>query len=258
MGVRTLDGKRALVTGASRGIGRAIAIAFAAEGAAVAIGGRDVTRTCSVCQEIGERGGTATPCPGDVGDEAGAADVVDAAIRGLGGLDVVVNNAGVIAPYERQPHEWEPADFDAVLRTNLRGPFLVSRLAIPHLLAAGGGVLLHVSSIAAVTVWEGEFAYGVAKAGLNMFSHHLAVEYAAQGIRSNTLLPASVATEAHEAALARAPDRAVVERDLLARHPVGRFADVREIASAAVFLCSDQAPFLTGAEVRIDGGYSRR
>ena len=191
------------MTGASRGIGRAIAIAFAAEGAAVAVGGRDTARTSAVCEEIGGRGGTATPCPGDVGDEAGAADVVDAAIRGLGGLDIYVINAGVIAPYERQPHDWEPSDFDAVW-DEPAGSLSVSRLAIPHLLAAGGGALLHVSSIAAVTVWEGEFAYGVAKAGLNMFSHHLAVEYAAQGIRSNTILPASVATEAHEAALARA------------------------------------------------------
>jgi NAD(P)-dependent dehydrogenase (short-subunit alcohol dehydrogenase family) len=253
-----LQGKRALVTGASRGIGRAIACAFAAEGAAVAVGGRDVGRTAAVTAEIGDRGATAVACPGDVGEEASAAQVVDAAVRGLGGLDVVVNNAGVIAPYERPLHEWEAADFDDVLRTNLRGPFLVTRCALPHLLAGGGGVFLHVSSVAAVTVWAGEVAYGVAKGGLNMLSHHVAVEYGAHGIRSNTLLPGSVRTEAHEAALARAPDRESVERELLALHPVGRFADVDEIARTAVFLCSDQAPFLTGADVRIDGGYALR
>jgi NAD(P)-dependent dehydrogenase (short-subunit alcohol dehydrogenase family) len=252
-----LDGKRALVTGASSGIGRAVANAFAGEGAAVAVAGRDPDRTRRTCEEIERAGGTAVELLGDVSSESGAASVVERAVAGLGGLDALVNNAGIDADDWKPVHEWDVALFDSILSTNLRGPFLVSKFALPHLIAAGGGSVVHMSSICAITVWAGDCAYDVSKAGLNMLSDHIAVEYGPQGIRSNTLMPGVIRTELHESVMEAMDDGRAFERELLGRHPIGRFGDVVEVAEATVFLCSDEARFLTGANVSIDGGYSR-
>ncbi|TML89811.1 MAG: SDR family oxidoreductase [Actinobacteria bacterium] len=249
-----LDGKRALVTGASSGIGRAVANRFAREGARVAVAGRDADRTQRTVDEIGDAG---VPLLGDVSTEEGALGVVEGAARALGGLDAVVSNAGVDATEWPKLHEWEIAEFDHILAVNLRGPFLVAKFAIPHLLAAGGGSIVHMSSVCAVTVWEGDCAYDVSKAGLNMLSDHIAVEYGPQGIRSNTLMPGVIETELHRSVMDALPNGAELEAELRERHPIGRFGDVAEVADACVFLCSDEARFMTGANISIDGGYSR-
>lgn len=253
-----MQGRRALVTGASSGIGRAIAERFAREGAAVAVGGRDEERTRATCEAIAAAGGTAVPVLGDVGSEPGAGAVVTAACEALGGLDVLVNNAGIDADDWVPVHEWDVARFDEILRTNLRGPFLVSRCAIPHLLRAGpGAAVLHISSVCAVTVWPGDCAYDISKAALNMLSDHIAVEYGPQGLRSNTLMPGCIATELHERVMAAMDDDGATERELLARHPIGRIGTVEEVADAAVLLCAGEAQFMTGSNILIDGAYSR-
>jgi len=249
-----LEGTRALVTGASSGIGRAVAKRFAREGARVAVGGRDAERTQRTVDEIGD---AAVPLLGDVSTEEGALGVVEGAARALGGLDAVVSNAGVDATEWPKLHEWEIAEFDRILAVNLRGPFLVAKFAIPHLLAAGGGSIVHMSSVCAVTVWEGDCAYDVSKAGLNMLSDHIAVEYGPQGIRSNTLMPGVIETELHRSVMDALPNGAELEAQLRERHPIGRFGEVEEVADACVFLCSDEARFMTGANISIDGGYSR-
>lgn len=251
-----LSGKRAIVTGASSGIGRAIALRLAENGAFVAAAGRDAEATAATCAEIEHGGGRGEPCLGDVGDENGAATVVGTAVSRLGGIDVLVNCAGIVGPYVRPVHQWEADDVDRVIRTNLRGCFLMAKLAIPHMLAAGGGAIVHVSSVCAITVWSGEWVYGAAKAGLNALSNHIAVEYAADGIRSNTLMPGWIDTPMNRRWLDDCPDRNKVESQLLDRHPVGRFGHVDEIAAVAAFFCSDQARFMTGANVTVDGGYS--
>jgi NAD(P)-dependent dehydrogenase (short-subunit alcohol dehydrogenase family) len=252
-----LTGKRALVTGGSSGIGREVAKAFAAEGAAVAVGGRDVERTQATVDAITAAGGTAIAVIGDVSDVAGAEDVVAKAAAGLGGLDSLVNNAGIDAIEWMPVADWDIAEFDRIIATNLRGPFLVAKFAIPHLLAAGGGSIVNMSSVCAITVWAGDCGYDISKAGLNMLSDHLAVEYGPQGIRSNTLMPGVIRTELHESVMEAMDDGRAFERELLSRHPIGRFGAVDEVADACVFLCADEAGFLTGANISIDGAYSR-
>jgi NAD(P)-dependent dehydrogenase (short-subunit alcohol dehydrogenase family) len=252
-----MSGKRALVTGASSGIGRAIALAFAAHGAAVAVGGRDAERVAATVEEIAGQGGRAVPALGDVSLEADARRVVDEAVEALGGLDVVVNNAGIDASDWHDVADWPVELFDEILAVNLRGPFLVSKFAIPHLLAAGGGSMLHISSVCAVTVWAGDVGYDVSKAGLNMLSDHIAVEYGSRGIVSNTLMPGVVRTPLHENVMEGMNDGRAFERVLQSRHPIGRFGTVEEVADAAVFLCSGSTPFMTGANITIDGAYSR-
>jgi NAD(P)-dependent dehydrogenase (short-subunit alcohol dehydrogenase family) len=254
---RRLQGVRALVTGASSGIGREVAAVFATEGAQVAVAGRDEERVAATCARVSDAGGHAVAVIGDVSTEDGAASVVAQAVQGLGGLDALVNTAGIDAEDWRPVHEWDVALFDSIIATNLRGPFLVARAAIPHMLEAGGGSIVHMSSVCAITVWAGDCAYDVSKAGLNMLSDHIAVEYGPKGIRSNTLMPGVIRTELHESVMEAMNDGRAFERELLTRHPIGRFGTVTEVAEACVFLCSKEAGFMTGANISIDGAYSR-
>ena len=252
-----LDGTRALVTGASSGIGREVANRFAREGAHVAVGGRDPERTARTVDEITAAGGTAVAALGDVSDVDGARTVVDSAVAALGGLDAVVNNAGIDVADWVPVHEWDVATFDEILRVNLRGPFLVSKFAIPHLLSAGGGSIVHMSSVCAITVWEGDCGYDISKAGLNMLSDHIAVEYGKHGIRSNTLMPGVIETELHRSVMDSMDGGVEMEAVLLTKHPIGRFGRVEEVADACVLLCAAEAGFMTGANISIDGAYSR-
>jgi NAD(P)-dependent dehydrogenase (short-subunit alcohol dehydrogenase family) len=255
-----LSGKRALVTGASSGIGREVALRFGAEGAHVACGGRDAERTKATADEIRADGGQAYEALGDVATPDGAERVVAGAAQAMGGLDVLVSNAGTDATEWPDLAGWEVAEFDRIIDTNLRGPFLVARAAIPHMLENDPprrGAIVHMSSVCAITVWAGDCAYDISKAGLNMLSDHIAVEYGERGIRSNTLMPGVIRTELHESVMEAMNDGRAFERELLGRHPIGRFGEVGDVADACVFLCADEAGFLTGANISIDGGYSR-
>jgi NAD(P)-dependent dehydrogenase (short-subunit alcohol dehydrogenase family) len=250
--------KRAVVTGASSGIGEAIATAFAAEGAEVTAWGRDLERTRSVCARIAAGGGIAHEAIGDVADREDVERIIADAVATMGGIDLVVNCAGVgeldgwVPVHEHSLEAWE-----RTLAVNATGPFLISKAAIPRMLESGGGAFLHISSVCSITVWAGDSAYSVSKAALNMLSDHIAVEYGDKGIRSNTLCPGEILTPMHESAASASADAREWERAVLSRHPIGRFGEVEEVAQAAVFLCSDESGFLTGANVPIDGAYSR-
>ena len=253
-----LASKRAVVTGASSGIGEGIAGAFADERAEVTVWGRDPERTAAVCARISERGGTAHEAIGDVSDPADVERIVGEAASTMGGIDVVVNCAGIgeldgwVPVHEHSLDAWQ-----RTLAVNATGPFLISKAAIPHMLEQGGGAFLHISSVCSITVWAGDSAYSVSKAALNMLSDHIAVEYGDKGIRSNTLCPGEILTPMHETAANASPDAKEWERAVLSKHPIGRFGEVEEVAQAAVFLCSDESAFMTGANVPIDGAYSR-
>jgi NAD(P)-dependent dehydrogenase (short-subunit alcohol dehydrogenase family) len=255
-----LLGKRALITGASSGIGREVACRFAAEGARVACGGRDPQRTKETIERIRATGGAAFDALGDVSTPDGADAVVSAAVEAMGGLDALVSNAGIDATEWHDVADWDVDEFDRIVATNLRGPFLVARAAIPHMLdndPPTRGAIVHMSSVCAITVWAGDCAYDMSKAGLNMLSDHIAVEYGSRGIRSNTLMPGAIRTELHESVMEAMNDGRAFERELLGRHPIGRFGTVQDVADACVFLCADEAGFITGANISIDGAYSR-
>jgi NAD(P)-dependent dehydrogenase (short-subunit alcohol dehydrogenase family) len=256
--VARLRGKRAIVTGASSGIGEGIASTFAREGATVTVCGRDAARTEAARAAIEEAGGTAHAALGDVADPAVVERIVSTAAEAMGGIDVLVNCAGIGELDGWVPvHEHSQGAWDRTLAVNLTGPFLMSKAVLPHMLRAGGGAILHISSVCSITVWAGDSAYSVSKAGLNMLSDHIAVEYADKGIRSNTLLPGEILTPLHESAASASPDARAWEQRVLAKHPIGRFGEVAEVAEAALFLCSDESQFMTGANVPIDGAYSR-
>ncbi len=194
---------------------------------------------------------------GDVSQVEQVEQLVNRSVDGLGGLDIVVNNAGIDANDRHDVADWSVESFDQILAVNTRGPFLVAKYSIPHLLAAGGGSMLHISSVCAVTVWVGDCAYDMSKAALNMLSDHIAVEYGSRGIVSNTLMPGAVRTALHEEIMESTNDGGIYQKILLSRHPIGRFGTVDEVADSAVFLCSGAAPFLTGANISIDGAYSK-
>jgi NAD(P)-dependent dehydrogenase (short-subunit alcohol dehydrogenase family) len=254
-----LAGKRAIVTGASSGIGREIALVFAAAGAHVAACGRDVGRTQETSTEIERRGGSVLAIHLDVSDAAAIEQAVERVVATYRGLDVVVNCAGISEVDGVVPvHEHTLAGWNLTLAVDLTAPFLMSKATIPHLIAAGGGAILHISSVAAAVVLTGNVAYGVAKAGLNQLSSHIAVEYGRQGVRSNVIMPGEIETPASIRGIALAEKAGVFTReDLLGRYPVGRFGHPDEVAQTALFLCSDEARFLTGASIPVDGAYLR-
>jgi NAD(P)-dependent dehydrogenase (short-subunit alcohol dehydrogenase family) len=251
-----LQDKRALVTGASSGIGRAIALALAREGARVAVCGRDPNRTAAAQQDAAALGGEAFAVTGDVAVDAEAQRLVEDAASALGGLQILVNSAGIDAENWQPVHEIPLETWDRIIAVNLRGSFLVSKYAIPHLLASGGGNIVHVGSVGALTVWSGDCAYDVSKAGLNMLSDHIAVEYADRGIASNTILPGAVRTPLLARLTPSGTTAQEFERRLCDQHPVGRLGTTEEVAEAALFLCRSTG-FLTGAHLVVDGGYSR-
>jgi NAD(P)-dependent dehydrogenase (short-subunit alcohol dehydrogenase family) len=254
-----LKGKRALVTGASTGIGRAIAERFAAEGASVAVAAHTNREAAEeTLRRIRAHGREGLVTLGDVSDEGEAAEIVSTAAAGLGGLDVIVLNAGI--DDLRGPTEvgdYDIAMWDRIVSVNLRGAFLVARAGLPHLLAGGGGAVLGIGSVGGLVAWPGASAYCAAKAGLHVLVRGIAVEYATRGVRANCICPGVIeGTAMHEGYLAAASDPQALEDAARRLHPLGRFGRPEEVAALAVTLCSDETAFVTGALVPADGGYT--
>jgi glucose 1-dehydrogenase len=249
-----LKGKNVLVTGASSGIGQAIAIRFARDGANVAINYRsgaeqaDATRVLAKAARSNGHGREII-VQADVSDEQQVAQMVAKTIEAFGRLDVLINNAGIQKP--APSHEIEAADFDRVLSVNLRGPFLCSREAIRHFLSRpGGGVILNTSSVHEIIPKPKYLAYSVSKGGLENLTKSLALEYADRGIRVNAVGPGAVVTPINKAWIDNPKARGEVESHI----PVGHAAAAEEIASVFAFLASDEASYVTGQTIFACGG----
>jgi NAD(P)-dependent dehydrogenase (short-subunit alcohol dehydrogenase family) len=249
-----LDGRTALVTGAARGLGRAIALAFAEAGADVALGLRDESRDEGLAEEIRSLGRRALRLQMDVGELDQVEAAVAATIDEFGGLDLLVNNAGGGAP-NTPVENVSLAAFQRTIDVNLRGTFLTCQAAFPSMRERGFGRIVNVSSQAALVALPGEAVYCTAKAAVSHLTRCFAVEWGRYGITVNAVAPTFINTPGTEPALSDPAFRADIEERIAALHRIG---EPDEVAGAVVFLCSPAASLITGETLVIDGGWTLR
>lgn len=249
-----LTGKVAIVTGASAGIGRAAALALAAEDAAVVVADVDEARGEAVARAIVDKGGRAAFVRTDVADDAQVAAMVERAVEAFGGLDIAFNNAGIegaAAP----THLCTPENFARTLAVNLGGVWSCMRHEIPRMLERGCGSIVNCASVAGLVGFAGIPAYVASKHGVVGLTRTAALEYAEQGIRVNAVCPGVIDTEMIERFTAA---DAAAREALLAAEPVGRLGRPEEIADAVVWLASARSSFVTGQPIAVDGGFVAR
>ena len=247
-----LAGRVALVTGASRGIGRSVALALAAAGADVALGARSAGDLKVVADEIAGLGRRALPVPLDVTDSSSVDDAVAAVADGLGGLDVLVNNAGIV--HSQPVLETSDEDWDRVLSTNLRGVFLCSRAAGRVLTAQRSGKVINMASHFGIMATPAHGPYCASKAGILQLTRVLALEWAPFNVQVNAIAPGYVATDLN----AETRSDAALTDKILRRIPARRMAEPDEIGPLAVLLASAASDFMTGSTLVIDGGHAAR
>ncbi len=246
-----LEHKVALVTGGGTGIGEAIAKAFAREGAKIAITGRRKEELARVVQDIAQRGGHALALQGSVTNEQDVQNAIATTVRTFGRLDILVNNAGNLF-YAGPLHETTDQIWDETFDIFLKGTFRFIRATIPQMLKQGGGSIINMSTVAglkAIPFFQAH-AYQAAKAGVNMLTKSVAVEYAKQGVRCNCICPAGVLTPPVQEMLKDPKAKALFENI----HPMGRLGQPEEIAEAAIYFASDESRWTTGSILPIDGG----
>jgi 7-alpha-hydroxysteroid dehydrogenase len=242
-----LDGKTAVVSAAGRGIGARIATAFAEVGADVVIGARSADQLAEVAAQVEALGRRAVVVTGDLGSRAGMASLVEAAVDELGRIDIVVNNAGGTMPQSFM--DTTEQAFDDALRWNVTTAFNLTQLAVPHMIAAGGGSVINITSVAGSFSSRGFAAYGTAKGALLKLTRHLAMDLSPR-IRVNSISPGSIMTSALDIVL-KMPE---IEKAMIDATPLGRLGTVDDIAAAAVYLASDAGAYITGRDIRVDGG----
>ena len=242
-----MRGRVALVAGASRGIGAATAEAFASAGAAVVLGARDAGAVEDVASRIRSSGGQALAARLDVTEADSVRQLVDLALSGFGRLDAAFNNASA-GPLPAPLAEIDPGEFDLGIATNIRGTFLGMKFQIPAMLRDGGGAIVNMASIAGLNGTANLAAYVAGKAGIIGLTKVAALDYADQGVRVNVVAPGPILTYHLEAAGPQA------QRGAAQSTPMRRVGSVAEVASAVLWLCSEQSSFITGTVLPIDGG----
>jgi NAD(P)-dependent dehydrogenase (short-subunit alcohol dehydrogenase family) len=247
MFVMQLTGKTAIVTGGGSGIGKAIAAAYAREGAKVLICGRDRARLERAAAEIGTG---CVPRPADVANPKDIERLVQGAAAEFKHVDVLVNNAGVLLPGAAESlteDHWEQA-----MNVNVRAVWLLSRAVLPHMRAAGGGSIINIGSVLSFLGARNRVAYAASKGAVLAMTRAMALDHAAEKIRVNCICPGIVETEL----VAAFNMDETARKQRLAMHPLGRFGQPEDVSGLAVFLASDAASWITGAAYTVDGGYS--
>jgi NAD(P)-dependent dehydrogenase (short-subunit alcohol dehydrogenase family) len=244
-----MRGRVALVAGASKGIGAATAEAFAAAGAAVVLGARDIAALESVADRIRSRGGQALPAALDVTDADSVRHLVEQALSRFGRLDAAFNNASA-GPMPAPLADIDSGEFDLGIATNVRGTFLGMKFQIPAMLRGGGGAIVNMASIAGLNGTANLAAYVAGKAGIIGLTKVAALDYADQGIRVNVVAPGPILTYHLEAAGVQA------QRAAAQSTPMRRTGSAAEVAQAVLWLCSEQSSFITGTVLPIDGGHA--
>ena len=247
---KNLEGKGAVVTGASRGLGRAMAVAFAKAGAKVALLGRDTEKlaeTAALCTAAGSEGAAFTA---DVTSEADVAKVQKDVLAKFGRVDILVNNAGI--NIRKNVDEFTLDEWNSVIGTNLTSAFLLCRAFVPHMKGKGWGRILNMTSIMSHVSLGGRAAYSSSKAGLLGFTKALAMELAPEGICVVGISPGPFATEMNTPLI----NNVELNRQFLEKIPMGKWGQPEDIGTLAAYLCSDAAGFITGTDILIDGGWT--
>ena len=249
MSLQPLANKIAVITGGSRGLGRAMAISLAAKGVQIALVARDVAAMDETARLVAEAGSTAHCFAADVTDEAQVAAMAEAILLAFGTVDILVNNAGI--NIRKNVHEFTLAEWNAVIGTNLSSAFLLCRAFVPHMKGKGYGRIINMTSIMSHVSLGGRTAYSSSKAALLGFTKSLALELASEAITVNGISPGPFATEMN-LPLINNPE---ANAKFLAAIPVGRWGQVEEIGKLVRYICSEDAGFITGTDILIDGGW---
>jgi len=245
-----LKGKVAIITGAGTGIGRACALAYARAGAHLALVGRRQEKIEAVAREAG---GESLALAADVSLKTGIERVIEQTIAHFGALHVLVNNAGVL--HVGTAEEITEEQWDETFNVNVRGLWLLSRAALPHLRKAGGGSIINVASVLGINGARKRASYAPSKGAVVLLTKCMAIDHGLEKIRVNCICPSFVETDLTAAVIDKAPDPAAVRRERTAVHPIGRLGQPEDIASLAVYLASDESSWVTGAAFPVDGGY---
>lgn len=245
-----LEGKIAVITGASSGIGKATALAFAREGAALVLAARREAETEATARAIRDAGGRALAVPTDVSSETQVEALIGTTLRTYGRLDIAFNNAGIFAP-EGPVHEIATEHWDSVMAINLKGVWLCMKYEIPAMVAQVGGVIVNMSSTAGVVGWSDLPIYATSKFGVIGLTKSAALQYAAAGVRINAVCPSFTRVESFDE---MASELVGAEERALATIPLGKIATMEEVAEAVVWLSSDAASFCIGTALMLDGG----
>ncbi len=249
-----LKNKVAIVTGGSKGIGRAIAEAFAREGARVAICSRasSAAEGEAVVTAINQTGGEAIYLQTDIARMAEAQRLIEETVARWGRLDVLCNNAAV--GLLRTVEDTTEAEWRNMMAINLDGAFHCCKFAVPAMRRSGGGSIINIASVASFVGFAADAAYCTSKGGLLMLTRQMALDYAAENIRVNAVCPGFIRTYQLEQYLGQKDDPEAAWAEVLAHHPMGRIGTVEEVAACAVFFASDESSFVTGAHLAVDGG----